>query len=128
MMPDAIPDTILIEGLEFYGFHGVPDKEQVIGHRYRVDVRLTVNLKQAAASDNVQDTVNYAEVAQTIIETGTKTQYRLVERLAEQMIQQIFHRFVQVQAVNLEIRKLMPPLNGIVSAVGVAILRQRDNE
>ena len=123
-----MPDTILIEGLEFYGYHGVPDEEQAIGHRYGVDVRLTVDTRLAAQTDNVKDTTNYSKVARTLIEVGTKTQFRLLERLAERMIQEIFANFEQVQAVNLCLRKLMPPMNVIVSAVGVEIARQRIEE
>lgn len=123
-----MPDTILIEGLEFYGFHGVPDEEQAIGHRYGVDVRLTVDTRQAAQTDNVKDTTNYSKVARTLIEVGTKTQFRLLERLAERMTQEVFSNFEQVQAVNLCLRKLLPPMNVIVSAVGVEITRQRIEE
>ncbi len=123
-----MPDTILIEGLEFYGYHGVPDEEQAIGHRYGVDVRLTVDTRHAAQTDNVKDTTNYSKVARALIEVGTKTQFRLLERLAERMIQEIFANFEQVQAVNLCLRKLMPPMNVIVSAVGVEITRQRIEE
>ncbi len=121
-------DTILIEGLEFYGFHGVPDAEQAVGHRYRVDVRMIVDTRAAIASDAVSDTVNYAEVAQILVEMGTQTQFHLLERLADQMAQTIFEHFVQVQATKLCVRKLLPPMNAIVGAVGVEITRQRTEE
>ena len=123
-----MPDTILIEGLEFYGYHGVPDEEQAIGHRYGVSVRLTVDTRSAAASDNVKDTTNYSKVARALVEIGTTTQCRLLERLAAEMVEEIFARFEQVQAVNLCLRKLLPPMNVIVSAVGVEITRQRVEE
>ena len=123
-----MPDTIIIEGLEFYGFHGVPDEEQAIGHRYGVDVQLTVDMSRAAASDNVKDTTNYSKVARMMVEIGTKTQFRLLERIAEHMVAEIFLNFEQVQAVNLRLRKLLPPMNVIVSAVGVEITRQRSEE
>lgn len=125
---DTILDTILIEGLEFYGFHGVPDAEQAVGHRYSLDVYLSVDVRQAAASDNVGDTVNYAEVAKMLIALGTQTQSRLLEHLAERMIRAILERYTRVQAVTLCLRKLFPPMNAIAASVGVKITRQRHLE
>lgn len=121
-------DTILIEELEFYGFHGVPDAEQAVGHRYRVDVRMIVDTRAAIASDAVSDTVNYAEVAQILVDMGTQTQFHLLETLADQMAQAIFEHFVQVQMIKLGVRKLLPPMNAIVGAVGVEITRRRTEE
>lgn len=125
--PDtALLDTISIKGLEFYAFHGVPDAEQTIGHRYRVDARLSVDTRQAGASDDVADTVNYADVAATLIAVGTGSQFRLLERLANRMTAAIFEHFVQVQAVNLRVSKPLPPMNAIVASVSVEITRQRN--
>src|SRR5262245_5182026 len=44
-------DTIFIEALEFYGYHGLFDSEQDIGHRYVVDVELSTNTQTAGRSD-----------------------------------------------------------------------------
>lgn len=119
---------ILIEGLEFYGFHGVPDEEQAIGHRYSVDVYLSIDLRQAAASDNVYDTVNYAQAAELLIALGTTTQSRLLEHLAERMTFAILERYPKVQSVTLCLRKQQPPMNAIVASVGVKITRRRHSE
>ncbi len=123
----ALWDIISIEGLEFYAFHGVPDAEQTIGHRYKVDARLSVDTRQAGASDDVADTVNYADVAARLIAVGTGSQFRLLERLADQMAAAIFEHFVQVQAINLRVSKPLPPMNAIAASVGVEITRQRDS-
>ena len=128
MSERTVADTILIEELEFYGFHGVPDAEQAVGHRYRVDVRMIVDTRAAIASDAVSDTVNYAEVAQILVDMGTQTQFHLLETLADQMAQAIFEHFVQVQMIKLGVRKLLPPMNAIVGAVGVEITRRRTEE
>ena len=122
---EAVLDVILIQGLEFYAFHGVPDAEQTIGHRYVVDARLGVDTRVAGQSDDVDDTVNYAHVAAALLKIGTGTQFRLLERLAAQMVSAIFVRFAPVQSITLRVRKSLPPMNAIVAAVGVEITRQR---
>ena len=78
-MPRA--DTILINGLEFYAYHGASDQEQTVGHRYRVDARLMVDIAAASASDRLSDTVSYARVAKRLVEVGTGEQFRLLEAL-----------------------------------------------
>ena len=121
-------DTIFIEGLEFYGFHGVPDAEQAIGHRYSLDVFLSVDTRQAGLSDNVIDTVNYARVAEILLDLGINTQSHLLEHLAERMTCALLERFLKVQAVTLCVCKRLPPMNAIATSVGVKITRRRHFE
>jgi dihydroneopterin aldolase len=118
-------DTISIIGLEFYGFHGVSDDEQTIGHRYMVDIRLAVDTRPAALSDQVADTVNYADVVKIVLAINAASRYRLLEALAQRISEELFTRFSRVQALELTVQKRLPPLNGIVQSVGVSIYRTR---
>lgn len=119
-------DSILISGLEFYGYHGASDQEQTVGHRYQVDVRLTVDTRAAGASDRLSDTVNYSRVAKRLLEVGTQEQYRLLETLAARMAAGVFADFPAVEALTLRVQKMVPPMNAIVAAVGVEITRNRE--
>ncbi|CUU38290.1 MAG: dihydroneopterin aldolase [Armatimonadetes bacterium] len=120
-----MPDQILLEGIEFYGYHGVPDEEQAIGHRYRVDVVLELDLSQAGRTDQLEHTVNYAEVAQRIVAIGTGTRYRLMEALAERLCREILETFPPVQRVELTLRKRLPPAGTVMENAGVRIARER---
>ncbi len=118
-------DTILITGLELYAFHGASDEEQTIGHRYQVEVRLTVNIESAIQSDSLEDTVNYAEVALALQRVATTRQFRLLEALAGEMIAAIFAQFPAVLAVWIRVQKRLPPFPAIVDTVGVELTRDR---
>ena len=118
-------DAISITGLEFYAYHGASDQEQRVGHRYRVDARLTVDTRPAAASDRLSDTVNYAAIAERIVQVGTGAQYRLLEALAGRLVAVIFAEFPSVQEITLRVQKVCPPMNAIVASVGVEITRSR---
>ena len=118
-------DSILIEGLEFYAYHGASDQEQTVGHRYQVDVRLNVDTRAAGASDRLGDTVNYSRVAKRLQEVGTQEQYRLLEALAARMVTVVFEEFPTVESLTLRVQKMVPPMNAIVSSVGVEITRSR---
>ena len=64
-------DIIFLNGMRFYGYHGVLPAENEIGQVFIVDVTLKVDLKDAGQSDDVEDTVNYGEVfedVKTIVE------------------------------------------------------------
>jgi dihydroneopterin aldolase len=121
-------NSILIDGLEFYAYHGASDPEQVVGHRYLVDVRLSVDTRLAAASDRLTDTVSYSRVAKRIVQVGTEEQFRLLETLAGRLADMIFAEFPPVQALCLRVRKMCPPMNAIVASVGVEITRRRPEE
>ena len=59
---------IQLRGLRFHAYHGVAAQERLVGNDYVVDLRLHVNVDKAMRSDNVDDTVNYAEVFQAVRE------------------------------------------------------------
>ncbi|MCS6776486.1 MAG: dihydroneopterin aldolase [Chloroherpetonaceae bacterium] len=118
-------DTIRIQGLEFYAYHGASDAEQRVGHRYRVDVWLGVDTHRASQTDAVEDTVCYAEVAHCLLQVGTERRYHLLEALAARMSDVILTRFPAVLSVRLSVQKIAPPIDAVIGSVGVEIYRER---
>ena len=116
--------TVFVRGLEFYAHHGVPDEEQVIGHRYSVDIDLEVDGK-ADETDSVDDTVDYGAVCALVQSVGRREQVRTVERLASLFCDAIFSRFPQVHAVSIRLGKRLPPTDAILDSAGVRLSRQR---
>ena len=103
-------DTILIEDIRFYGYHGVLESERAAGGWFSVDVELALDLVPAALSDDLAATVDYATVARRIVEVGAGQSVSLLERLAGLMAEALLKEF-PVAEVTLRVRKL--------SAVGV---------
>ncbi|BCW94706.1 MAG: dihydroneopterin aldolase [Fimbriimonadales bacterium] len=118
-------DQIIVQGIEFYAYHGVPDAEQQIGHRYRVDLVADIDLREAGRTDDLRHTVSYGELARLVIQIGTSQQRRLLESLAEQMCAAILERFPTIQRVELFIAKRLPPTGTITELAGVKITRAR---
>ena len=121
---ENITDIIFISQIEFYAYHGASDEEQYVGHRYAVDVELHFDTRLAGQSDNLTDTVNYSKVAKRLVASASARQFRLLERLAQYLIEIIFEEF-PVDAVRLRVKKIRPPMNVIAEAVGVEIYRIR---
>lgn len=78
-------DTIEIRGIRGYGHHGVLASERADGQEFIVDVVLGVSTRKAAATDNLTDTVNYADVAQHVHAHITGDPCDLIETLAERI-------------------------------------------
>jgi dihydroneopterin aldolase len=119
------PDQIIVQGIEFYAYHGVPDAEQQIGHRYRVDLVVDLDLREAGRTDDLRHTVSYGDLARLVIQIGTSQQRRLLESLAEQMCAAILEQFPAVRRVELFIAKRLPPTGTITELAGVKIVRVR---
>src|SRR5438445_223544 len=119
-------DRIILKGIQFYGYHGVPDAEQETGHRYEVDLVLEVDVSEAAARDDVTRTVDYGAVARQVIELGTGRRFRLIETLAVRLVEQILASQPRVEAVTARVKKLLPPIPGVVEFAAVEITRWRE--
>lgn len=119
-----MPTSIHIDGLEFYGHHGVSDAEQEIGHRYILDLVLETEEK-ASRTDEISDTVDYGQVMDIAVTLGVDTQTRTLERLATVICDEILKQHKMVDAIEIYLRKMAPPAPFIVSEVGVHMRRER---
>lgn len=117
-------DRLLLEDVRFYGHHGVSKAEQTVGVWFSVDVELVVDLAPAAVSDDLASAVDYGEVARRIVEIGTEGRVNLIERLAGMIAQALLREF-PAREVRVRVRKLTPPLQGLVGTPSVELVRQR---
>lgn len=90
-----------------------------------MDARLVVDTVLAGQTDRLTDTVSYSRVARRLVEVGTQEQFRLLEALAARMADVVLAEFPLVEAVELRVQKMCPPMNAIVASVGVEITRRR---
>ena len=78
-------DRIELTGLRVRGFHGVLPEERRDGQDFVVDVSLEVDLRPAAASDDVADTVDYAQLADRLAAVVAGEPVDLIETLAQRL-------------------------------------------
>lgn len=117
-------DAIHLRGLKFHAYHGVMSEEKVLGQQFIVDVDLYRDLKKPGCSDQVEDTINYAEVYQLIKTIVTGEPFHLLERLTEEIAGQILNEF-SCEAIRVEIHKPQAPIPGIFEDVSVEIWREK---
>lgn len=115
---------VFIEGLEFYGYHGVPDAERETGHRFKVDLSMMVR-SDAEQTDEVRDTADYGKTGIELVRIGEETKYRTLERIAHEMARHVLDSQPLVDAVKISIRKMLPPAPIIAAACGVTLELRR---
>ncbi len=116
---------VLVQGLELHAYHGVPDAEREIGHRYVIDLKLDVEGK-AFETDDVAETVDYAAAGKTAQDVAENQQFRTVERLARVIGEAIVAQFPLVEAADVTVRKPLPPAPMLAAFAGVSVRTQRD--
>jgi 7,8-dihydroneopterin aldolase/epimerase/oxygenase len=80
-----VPDRIALRGLRAHGRHGVYDFERERGQMFRVDAVLELDTRPAAAGDDLDRTVNYAELAQQLYAVLSGEPVSLLETLAQRL-------------------------------------------
>ncbi|NGP46882.1 dihydroneopterin aldolase [Bacillaceae bacterium SIJ1] len=120
-------DKILINGMRFYGYHGVLPEENRLGQRFMADVVLYLDLQPAGQSDHLAQTVNYAEVYEVVQKVMEGTPAKLLEALAESVAQALFTAFDHVHSLTIKIIKPDPPIPGHYDHVAVEITRERSS-
>lgn len=122
-------DEVFLEGLRFYGYHGVNPEERSQGQRFTVDVRLFVNLRQAGASDDLTRTINYSSVYKRVKVIVEGPPRQLIEAVAAEIASGLLAEFSPATAVTVTVRKPEVPLKGaVLESAGVRIHRTRETD
>lgn len=109
---------ILIEDLKIYAFHGVLPEENITGTYYLVNLELHTNLWKAAESDNLEHTINYAEI-NDLIHQEMKINSQLLEHVCGRIINVIHNQFPQIELIKIKLTKTNPPMKGEMKGVSV---------
>lgn len=118
-------DRIFLRGMRFMACHGVLPHEREVPQPFEVDVEMGLDLRAAGESDDLDDTVNYAEVYDVVSTVLTVTRKYLIEALAEEIADDLLRDFDSLRWVRVTVHKPAAPIDGIFSDVGVTILRRR---
>ncbi|WHY86421.1 dihydroneopterin aldolase [Neobacillus novalis] len=118
-------DKIYVNGMEFYGYHGVFPEENRLGQRFAVDLAVSVDLKKAGETDELEQSVNYGELYEVCKEIVEGKPYKLVEAVAERLAGSVLRGFPLVSEVTVKVIKPDPPIPGHYKSVAVEITRRR---
>ncbi|WP_315003604.1 dihydroneopterin aldolase [uncultured Selenomonas sp.] len=118
-------DRIFLHGMRFMACHGVLPHEREVLQAFEADVKLCLDLREAGETDELRNTVNYAEVYELIRRVIEGAPKALIESLAEDAVTQILAAFPRIRSVTFTVHKPAAPIAGIFADVGVSITRDR---
>ena len=116
-------DKILLQNMQFYGYHGVYEHEREMGQRFQVDVELSLDTTKAEQTDDLEDTLDYVSAyveVRTVVETR---KFRLLEALAANIAASLLKG--KVVQVTVRVRKPAVPLPGHLDFVQAEVTRTR---
>lgn len=126
MVGNTRADKVVLSGIQFRGHHGDSEEERTVGGRFEVDVSMACDARRAEETDALADTVDYYTVHKRILQIGETERHQMLESLAGRIARMILTEF-DTREVTVAVRKLLPPLEGIVAYSGVEITRNRDD-
>jgi dihydroneopterin aldolase len=113
-----------LHGLSIYTHHGVTDAEQEVGQRLELDVSFDVPDCDAVLTDRVEDTIDYAAVADIVALAATERSYRTLERLAHVICERLMERYGS-DTVRVRAAKPEPPIPLSIEEVAVEVVHSR---
>ena len=119
-------DRIILEGMQFYGYHGGSPEERSLGQPFQVDLEAELDLSVAGKSDNRNDTVSYTHLYRIVKEVMEAEPQNLLEALAEEIARRSLDSFPLLQGVRIRVKKTRPPIKGaVLSGAAVEVYRRR---
>ena len=119
-------DRIELRGLTIRGNHGVFDHERRDGQDFVIDIIVWIDLLEAAASDDLADTVDYGGLAQRAADIVAGPGRQLIETVAAEIADDVM-RDERIHAVEVVVHKPAAPIPLEFTDVAVVARRSRRN-
>ena len=115
-------DRITLTGLRANAFHGVLAEERRTGQVFILDVTVHLELRNAAANDDLAQTIHYGELAEEIVSAVERDPVDLIETVAERVAQLVLaHEAARI--VEVTVHKPSAPITVPFDDVSVTIVR-----
>lgn len=111
---------IFLEDVKIYAYHGVLPEENIIGTYYIINAEIHTDLWKASESDDLNDTISYADLNE-IIHNEMKIKSKLLEHVAGRIISKINDNFPEISYIKLKITKTSPPMRGEMKGASIEL-------
>lgn len=118
--------VLFIDNLEVFANHGLFEEENKLGQKFIFDIECELNYKKAMFSDEMTDSISYADIAEVVVKTTTTNTFNLLERLAGEILKNIFTEFPQIENIKLKINKPGAPIKYHFEKCGVEVKTSRE--
>lgn len=111
---------IELKNITFHAHHGVFEQERIVGNTFTVDLKLGVDIYEAMLSDNLDDTLNYAQIYE-VVKQEMSIPSKLLERVAGRIIFALKDAFPTIMTVELKLAKVNPPFVAELDHVAIIV-------
>ncbi len=116
--------TVELSGMEFHAFHGCLEKERREGALFTVDFSCITDISRAAASDCLEDTVDYSEIYD-IVASQMVQPSNLLENVASRIVSAIASAHPELEEFKIKVVKHNPPVAGPAAESSVTIIHKK---
>jgi len=109
--------VVHLHDLHFNSFHGIHEEEKILGNDYVIDASVEFH-EELHVINSINDTINYTDIY-NIIRERMSVPTPLLETIVMEIGNEIHNEFPQVRCINISIKKMYPPIEGIQGAAGV---------
>lgn len=118
-------DRIILRGMLFHGYHGVFVEENKLGQKFLVDVDAWVDLSKAGESDDLEQSVSYADMYKQIKVIVEGPPFKLVESVASAIANALLSTHPSISDVRVKVCKPHVAVEGVLDHLGVEIFRSQ---
>ncbi len=118
-------DEIRIENLKVFANHGVLQSEKKEGQYFYINAVIELPMGRAGMSDDLNDTVSYAELCEVMVKEMQAGSYDLIEAATRHLIVHILSNYKMIKRITIEMRKPDAPINANFESVSVKMSRGR---
>ena len=118
-------DKIIISGLRLFAYHGVNPEEQEDGQYFVLDIEAQTPLGRAGQTDDLSDTVSYAQMIKCARRVCASQKDKLIERAAGRVADALLSEFPALMSVTVTCKKPDAPIKADFGFVAVSITADR---
>ncbi len=117
-------DKIFIKNIKTKAIIGIYDFEKKHPQKIIISLEMGTDIRKASKKDDIKYALDYDEISKFIDSFVQKSNYELIETLAENIVKQLFYKYELIQDIKLKLEK--PKAISYTKQVGVKIFRVRD--
>lgn len=117
-------DKIILKNIEIFANHGVFSEEKSLGQKFILDLEISINLKEAGISGDLNKSINYGELCHKIEEVFKIKSYDLIETVAEKIAEYVLYSYEVAEAIKVTLKKPWAPIGRHLDYAAVEIERR----
>lgn len=118
--------TVEIAGLSLFAHHGATEAEQQLGQRFLLDLSFEIDAAEAAHSDRLDATVDYAEVTAVAQAAFVERRFNLIEAVAAYVASAVLAHSPRIERIRVTVKKPSAPVPAVIDHVAATVERRRN--